>query len=49
MKTLFDLDRSIVLTALAVAGMLQAVLALWPLQGRAPPVFPHLSACRWSI
>jgi hypothetical protein len=48
-KTLFDLDRSIVLTALAVAGMLQAVLSLWPLQARAPPVFPHLSACRWSI
>ncbi len=33
MKTLFDLDRSIVLTTLTVAGMILAILALWPLEG----------------
>lgn len=35
MTKLVDLDRSILLTALAVIGMLLAVLALWPLQGDA--------------
>jgi heavy metal translocating P-type ATPase len=34
-KTLFDLNRSIILTTLAVIGMLLAILALWPLQGDA--------------
>lgn len=34
-KTPFNLDGSIVLTALTVIGMVLAILALWPLQGDA--------------
>ncbi|RDE07603.1 cation-transporting P-type ATPase [Pelagibacterium lacus] len=34
-KTLFNLDRSIVLTTFTGIGMLLAIFALWPLQGEA--------------
>lgn len=35
----FEIDRSFVLTVLTVAGMLLAILALWPLQGAAAAYF----------
>src|SRR5690606_4523840 len=35
----FEIDRSFVLTVRTVAGMLQAILALWPLQGAAAAYF----------
>ena len=39
MRKVFDLDRSIILTALTALGMLLATLALWPLQGAAAASF----------
>lgn len=39
MRKVFDLDRSIILTALTALGMLLATLALWPLQGAAAAFF----------
>src|SRR5690606_37769619 len=36
-KKPFEIDRSFVLTALTVAGMLLAILALWPLPGGIAP------------
>lgn len=39
----FEIDRSFVLTVLTVAGMLLAILALWPLQGAAAAAYFSLA------